>query len=151
MNIRGAPAMYKCRITVIKTDFNEDLVKEYGAEGVTRCPLLKEGQVFLADYEMPEGFCDIAWRSIYPNVFALSHGEKGSRFKFTDWVRREGLAIDCCHDGLRPVFFKIEVTDIPSDYTRVSAPMEIKNDYSGREKFAASKVNCEELNIEDKN
>lgn len=115
--------MNKCRITVIKTSFNEELVREYGAEGITPCPLLREGQTFLADYEMPVGFCDVAWRSIYPNVFALSHGEKGTRIKYTDWVNREGLAICCCLDGLRPVFFKIEVTDIPSDYTSISAPV----------------------------
>ena len=116
--------MYKCRITVLKTAFNEELVKEYGAPGLTVCPLLKEGDTFLADYDMPEGFCAVAWRSIYPNIFALSHGEKGSQFKYLDWVNKEGLAISCCHDGLRPVYFKIEVTDIPSDYTSVSAVSE---------------------------
>lgn len=85
----------------------------------------------MADYEMPAGFCDVAWRSIYPNVFALCHGEKGSRVQYTDWVNREGLAICCCHDGLRPVFFKIEVTDIPSDYVSISVPVEKKSDHTG--------------------
>lgn len=113
--------MNKCKITVLKSCFNEELVKEYGAQGLTLCPLMKEGQEFLADYEMPEGFCSVAWRSIYPNVFALSHGEKGSEVKYLDWVNREGLAIVSCNDALRPVYFKIEVTDIPSDYVSVSS------------------------------
>lgn len=34
----------------------EDLAKEYGVEGLTKCPMLKEGQVFYADYAKPEGF-----------------------------------------------------------------------------------------------
>jgi len=111
--------MNKCKITVLKTSFNADFVREYGAKGIAPCTVLHEGQTFIADYEMPEGFCSAAWRTIYPNVFALTHGIKGSYMKYTDWVNREGLAIACCHDGLRPVYFKIEVIDIPSDYTVV--------------------------------
>ena len=38
--------------------FNEDLVKEYGAAGIPACPMLREGQVFYADYAKPDGFCD---------------------------------------------------------------------------------------------
>lgn len=113
--------MKKCKITVLKTAFNEELAKEYGAPGLTTCPLMKEGDTFLVDYNMPEGFCNVAWRSIYPNVFALSHGEKGTNVKYRDWVNQDGLAICCCNDGLRPVYFKIEVTDIPSDFISVSA------------------------------
>lgn len=113
--------MKKCKITVLKTTFNEELAKEYGAPNLTVCPLMKEGDTFLADYDMPEGFCSMAWRSLYPNIFALSHGEPGTIVKYRDWVNRDGFAICCCNDGLRPVYFKIEVTDIPSDYISVSA------------------------------
>lgn len=35
--------MYKVKITVLRTTFNEDLAKEYGVEGLDRCPMLKEG------------------------------------------------------------------------------------------------------------
>ena len=34
-----------------------------------------------------------------------------TQFFFNDWVRQPGVAISCCNDGLRPVFFKIEATD----------------------------------------
>ena len=50
--------MKKVKITVLKTTLDEQLAREYGAEGLTACPMLKEGQVFYADYAKPEGFCD---------------------------------------------------------------------------------------------
>lgn len=48
--------MKKVKITVLKTTLDEELVKEYGAEGLKACPMLKAGQVFYADYAKPEGF-----------------------------------------------------------------------------------------------
>ena len=42
--------MRKVKITVLKTTFDEELVQEYGAEGLSACPMLKAGQVFYADY-----------------------------------------------------------------------------------------------------
>ena len=41
--------MKKVKITVLRTMFNEDLVKEYGVEGLKACPMMTEGQVFYAD------------------------------------------------------------------------------------------------------
>lgn len=48
--------MKKVKITVLKTTLDEQLAREYGAEGLTACPMLKEGQVFYADYAKSEGF-----------------------------------------------------------------------------------------------
>lgn len=53
-------AMTKVRITVLKATFDEELAAEYGAEGLAPCPMMKAGQVFLADYAKSEGFCDEA-------------------------------------------------------------------------------------------
>jgi hypothetical protein len=36
--------MKKCKITVLKRNFDEELAREYGVEGLTACPMLKEGQ-----------------------------------------------------------------------------------------------------------
>lgn len=66
--------MNKAKITVLKTTLDKELAAEYGAEGLTACPMMSEGQVFYADYAKPEGFCDEAWKAIYQYVFALSHG-----------------------------------------------------------------------------
>lgn len=103
--------MKRCKITVLKTMFNQELAAEYGAEGLTACPMLVEGQVFYADYGKPQGFCDEAWKAIYQYVFALSHGAGNGLFYYGDWIRRPGVAVCSCNDGLRPVIFKIEVTE----------------------------------------
>ena len=56
--------MNKVKITVLKTTFDAELAAQYGAEGLTACPMMKEGQVFFADYAKPEGLCDEAWKAI---------------------------------------------------------------------------------------
>ena len=73
--------MKKVKITVLKTTLDKELAKEYGADGLTACPMLKEGQVFYADYAKPEGFCDEAWKAIYQYAFALSHGAEKELFQ----------------------------------------------------------------------
>ena len=101
----------KCKITVLKRTFDKELADEYGAEGLGACPMLKEGQVFYADWECPEGFCNEAWKAIYQYVFTLAHGGAKELFYYGDWIRKPGVAICSCNDGLRPVIFKIEATD----------------------------------------
>jgi len=107
--------MKKCKITVLKTHFDEELAKEYGVEGLGKCPFHKVGDVFYGDYAKPEGFCDEAWKAIYQYVFALSHGGKEA-FYFKDWIEKPGVAVCSCNDGIRPVIFKIERTEEDSVY-----------------------------------
>ena len=102
--------MRKEKITVLKTTLDKELAREYGAEGLTACPMMKEGQVFYADYAKPEGLCDEAWKAIYQYVFALAHGAGNELFYYGDWIRKPGVAICSCNDGLRPVIFKLEST-----------------------------------------
>lgn len=101
--------MKKCRITVLKTHFDEELAKEYGVKGLGKCPFHTVGQVYSADYAKPDGFCDEAWKAIYQYVFALSHGSEV--FYYGDWIEKPGVAICSCNDGIRPVIFKIERTE----------------------------------------
>ena len=105
--------MKKVRITILKTTFQQELAEEYGIDGLTVCPLMEEGQVFYADYAKPDGFCDEAWKAIYQYVFALAHGAKEIWY-FGDWIKKQGVAIVSCNDGLRPVIMKLEATDIES-------------------------------------
>lgn len=100
--------MKKVKITILKTTLNEELAHEYGAIGT----MMKEGDVFMADYAKPEGFCDEAWKAIYQYVFALAHGAGSDLFYYGDWIRKPGVAIVSCNDGLRPVIMKLEATDI---------------------------------------
>ena len=113
--------MKKVKITVLKTTLDRELAAEYGAEGLTACPMMREGQVFYADYAKPEGLCDEAWKAISQYVFALAHGAGEDVFYYGDWIRTPGVAICSCNDGLRPVIFKLEATDETSkiDYTPV--------------------------------
>ena len=114
--------MKQVKITVLKTTLDQELAAEYGVEGLGPCPMLKEGQVFYADYAKPEGLCDEAWKAIYQYVFALAHGAGEGLFYYGDWIRKPGVAICSCNDGLRPVIFKLEATNIPAEinYTPVS-------------------------------
>ncbi len=113
--------MHKVKITVLKKTLDKELAAEYGAESLTACPMLKEGQIFYADYAKPQGLCDEAWKAIYQYVFALAHGAGERLFYYGDWIRKPGVAICSCNDGLRPVIFKLEATDILSEinYTPV--------------------------------
>ena len=105
--------MKKVRITILKTTFQQELAEEYGIDGLTVCPLMEDGQVFYADYAKPDGFCDEAWKAIYQYVFALAHGADEIWY-FGDWIKKPGVAIVSCNDGLRPVIMKLEATDIES-------------------------------------
>lgn len=100
--------MKKVKITVLKTTLNRELADEYGVKGLGPCPLMREGQVFFADYAKPEGFCDEAWKAVYQYVFALAHGVGNGLFYYGDWIRTPGVAICSCNDGLRPVILKLE-------------------------------------------
>ena len=111
--------MKKVKITVLKTTLDKELAEEYGAENLSACPMMKKGQVFYADYAKPEGFCDEAWKAIYQYVFALAHGTGNDVFYFGDWIRKPGVAICSCNDGLRPVIFKLEATDEISEINYV--------------------------------
>lgn len=124
--------MKKVKITVLRSTFNEDLARDYGMPGLKPCSMMKEGQVFYAGLGKPEGFCDGAWRTIHPYVFALANGAK--HFYFNDWVRQPGVAITCCNDGLRPVFFKLETTDEEVKYWNIAygrLPGEVMKDEEG--------------------
>ena len=85
--------MKKVKITVLRKTLQEDLAREYGVEGLTACPMLREGQVFYADYAKPEGLCDEAWKAVYQYVFALAHGRGRDLFYYGDRIRTPGVAV----------------------------------------------------------
>lgn len=114
--------MNKVKITVLRTTLQDDLAKEYGVKGLSTCPFHNEGQIFMADYAKPKGLCDEAWKAIYQYVFALAHGAPKDLWYYGGWIKIPGVAIVCCNDGLRPVIFKLEATDIPSDSTAIPTP-----------------------------
>ena len=72
--------MKKVKITVLKTTLDKVLAAEYGVEGLTACPMMREGQVFFADYAKPEGLCDEAWKAIYQYVLPWPMARETSCF-----------------------------------------------------------------------
>lgn len=82
--------MKKVKITVLKTTLDEELAREYGADGLGPCPMLRAGQVFYGDYAKPEGLCDEAWKAMYQYVFALAHGA-GEGLFYTMGTGLDGL------------------------------------------------------------
>ena len=51
----------------------------------------------------------------------MAHGAGNDVFYFGDWIKKPGVAICSCNDGLRPVIMKLEATNESSniDYTPV--------------------------------
>ena len=91
----------KCRITVLKRMFCQDLVDGRRGAPTEACTRFTDGQEFVVNSitEMPEGFgCSWAWNDIYKTFIAV----------YRDAWFSEGAAIACCTDGDRPVFFRIE-------------------------------------------
>ena len=101
--------MNKCRITVVKTSFFDDLASKYGEKGVSPCPIHTVGDTFIADVNRPDGLCHEAWKAIHPFVFALSHTDGTVHIYGKGWMKEPGIAICSCTDGLRPVVFKLEL------------------------------------------
>ena len=98
--------MSKLKISVIKIVDPEEFFDEPPVEKLdwmVKCPYYTDGQEYIISKDkMPEGFCESAWRSIYPSVDVLINGGNYSYFK------EKGVSIVCCNDGLRPVVFKVE-------------------------------------------
>jgi uncharacterized repeat protein (TIGR04076 family) len=88
---------YRCKITVLKKDFAQDLYEQYPYGGPHACGRLEVGQVFYTNlrWDPPEGFCAWAWGDIRAVIMSIHAGHPCPM-------------ISCCTDGLRPVTFKIE-------------------------------------------
>ena len=102
--------MAKCKITVLRRMFNEDLANEYCQEEAAPCPVFNEGQEFIYDHQgegnKPGNFCEWAWNDIYKTVITLA-----SKGTFGYWMKDDKSIIQCCTDGIRPVVFKVERID----------------------------------------
>jgi len=97
--------MNKVSITVIKTEMKMDLIEQYGNPLLSECPYHKVGDTYITTFQKPEQLCADAWCCIEKYVFALAHTNE-SLF-WGDWSKH-GVAVVCCNDGFRPVYFKIE-------------------------------------------
>lgn len=105
--------IHKCKITVLRREYYQDLADEYLADPQTgKCPVFEDGQEILVDSEnyfnlMKEPFCSEAWDCLGKYVYTALQG--GAIMK--GWTNDEKMLIACCNDGVRPVIFKLERID----------------------------------------
>ncbi len=107
--------MHKVKITVLEVTFSKERAAKYATKGYGPCELHEAGQVFYSNgWQKPSGLCDNAWNCMRDYVLAIA---QGAGFIYGDgaWMNREGMVVVSCNDGLRPVIFKVERTDLPSD------------------------------------
>lgn len=100
--------MVQIKITVLKTDYAQELARQYGAAEITGpCALHWVGQeIYCQRHYQPAEICGEAWKAMQHYVYALYHGADMPLGK--DWMRTPGVAVVTCNDGLRPVTFKLE-------------------------------------------
>lgn len=99
--------MARVKITVLKTDYDEDLAKQYGDNVTGPCTLHQVGQeIYCERHYQPAEMCGEAWKAMQHYVYALYHGADVPFGK--GWMRLPNVAIVTCNDGLRPVTFRLE-------------------------------------------
>lgn len=103
--------MDKVKITVIKKNYDPDLMETYLKKGdVGPCEMFEVGQEIVIskdDYfkkQLPCDFCADAWNAMNHYIFSAFQGAP----IFKNWMKDDNAMIACCSDGLRPVVFKIE-------------------------------------------
>jgi len=92
---------FKCRITVLRKDFNEDLYRAHPYGEPAACSRFEVGQEFVTDspWDPPPAFCPWAWGDLRPIIHRLHAGNPT-------------VMVSCCTDGLRPVFFRLEAVPV---------------------------------------
>jgi len=92
---------YKCRMTVLRKDFNADFYRQHPYGAAAACGRFEVGQQFVTanPWDPPEGFCQWACADLRSIIHRIHAGNPT-------------VMIACCTDGLRPVFFKMEAVEI---------------------------------------
>ena len=111
----GHQTLKKVKITVLKVTFNQDLAEEYAVPRYPPCLIHAEGQVFYSNgWQKPFGLCDYAWNSMRDMVLCIAQ-KGGYILGDGNWLKYKDMAIVSCSDGIKPVIFKVEATDMDAD------------------------------------
>ena len=96
--------LFDVKITILKKTEVEEIHKEYAKDGEPLiCAKGNVGDEFISiNAEKPEGICAGAWSGLQPKVKTIASGENNIH------VKKDGVAIHSCNDGLHPVIFKLE-------------------------------------------
>ena len=104
--------MIKVKITVVKTEFYEDLAEDIdtSVEGpFGPCPIFYLGQTFFVENldDVPKGFCAWAWADIERDIAMLFFNATPS-----PRLKNQYSMYSSCDEGIRPVVFKLERIDV---------------------------------------
>ena len=107
--------MKKVKITVLKKTFDAELAAEYGVPGLTTCPMLREGQVFYADYaKTKRGRLSTNMPMRLRTARAASRSIMGTGFAHPV-LRFASATTDCARSSLswkRPMRFPFPITNL---------------------------------------
>ena len=92
----------KVKITVLRTEYDQELAEQYAISYLGKCPFHQKGQVLYSDgINPPDGMCGVAWQVIAPMVRQLSLGELVQ--PSGTWLNDDTIGVFACPDGIRPV------------------------------------------------
>ncbi len=98
------------KITVLRTEYNQDLANQYAIPDLGMCPFHRAGQVLYSDgVNPPEGMCGVAWQAIAPMAHQLSEGKPLQ--PSGTWLNDDSIGVLACPDGIRPVIFLLEAEE----------------------------------------
>ena len=94
----------KVKITVLRTEYYQELAEQYAIPNLGKCPFHQKGQVLYSDgINPPDGMCGVAWQVIAPMARQLSLGELVQ--PSGTWLNDDTIGVFACPDGIRPVIF----------------------------------------------
>ena len=97
----------KIKITVVRTEYDQELAEQYAIPNLGKCPFHQKGQVLYSDgIHPPDGMCGVAWQVIAPMACQLSSGELVQ--PSGTWLNDDTIGVFACPDGIRPVIFLLE-------------------------------------------
>ena len=97
----------KIKITVLRTEYDQELAEQYAIPNLGKCPFHQKGQVLYSDgIHPPDGMCGVAWQVIAPMACQLSSGELVQ--PSGTWLNDDTIGVFACPDGIRPVIFLLE-------------------------------------------
>ena len=92
----------KVKITVLRTEYYQELAEQYAISNLGKCPFHQKGQVLYSDgINPPDGMCGVAWQVIAPMARQLSLGELVQ--PSGTWLNDDTIGVFACPDGIRPV------------------------------------------------
>ncbi|RHP49495.1 TIGR04076 family protein [Clostridium sp. AF32-12BH] len=107
-NLKEGMLMHKkVKITVLRTEYYQELAEPYAIPNLGMCPFHQKGQVLYSDgINPPDGMCGVAWQVIAPMARQLSLGELVQ--PSGTWLNDDTIGVFACPDGIRPVIFLLE-------------------------------------------